>query len=215
SSSARCAAGRSSMRSMSRRPPTAQTSDAIRGGAHAARGLADRIAAILTGRMARLSPTAASPCVVAGSLSAPICDVRTIRRPLPSAMNNQFDRKSEAWSALFSEPTSELVKRYTASVSFDRRLWRADIAGSRAHARMLAMQGVIGAADLAAIETGLTTVAGEIESGRFEWRADLEDVHMNIEARLIELAGDAGKRLHTGRSRNDQVATDVRLWLRE
>ncbi|HZV92813.1 MAG TPA: argininosuccinate lyase [Caldimonas sp.] len=130
-------------------------------------------------------------------------------------MNNQFDRKSEAWSALFSEPTSELVKRYTASVSFDRRLWRADIAGSRAHARMLAMQGVIGAADLAAIETGLTTVAGEIESGRFEWRADLEDVHMNIEARLIELAGDAGKRLHTGRSRNDQVATDVRLWLRE
>jgi argininosuccinate lyase len=130
-------------------------------------------------------------------------------------MSNQFDKKSEAWSALFSEPTSELVKRYTASVTFDQRLWRADIAGSRAHAEMLATQGVIGAADLAAIESGLTTIAGEIEAGSFEWRVDLEDVHLNIEARLIELAGDAGKRLHTGRSRNDQIATDVRLWLRD
>jgi argininosuccinate lyase len=130
-------------------------------------------------------------------------------------MSNQFEKKSEAWSALFSEPTSELVKRYTASVAFDRRLWRADIAGSRAHAEMLAMQGVIAAADLAAIESGLATIASEIENGSFEWRLDLEDVHLNIEARLVELAGDAGKRLHTGRSRNDQVATDVRLWLRD
>jgi argininosuccinate lyase len=130
-------------------------------------------------------------------------------------MSNQFDKKSEAWSALFSEPTSELVKRYTASVTFDQRLWRADIAGSRAHAEMLAAQGVISAADLAAIASGLTTIAAEIEAGSFEWRVDLEDVHLNIEARLIELAGDAGKRLHTGRSRNDQVATDVRLWLRD
>ena len=128
---------------------------------------------------------------------------------------NQFEKKSEAWSALFSEPTSELVQRYTASVSFDRRLWRADIAGSLAHAGMLATQQVIGAADLAAIRSGLAKIGGEIESGAFVWRTELEDVHLNIEARLIELVGDAGKRLHTGRSRNDQVATDVRLWLRD
>ena len=128
---------------------------------------------------------------------------------------NQFEKKSEAWSALFSEPTSELVQRYTASVSFDRRLWRADIAGSLAHAGMLATQQVIGAADLAAIRSGLAKIGEEIESGAFVWRTELEDVHLNIEARLIELAGDAGKRLHTGRSRNDQVATDVRLWLRD
>jgi argininosuccinate lyase len=127
---------------------------------------------------------------------------------------NQFEKKSEAWSALFSEPTSELVKRYTASVGFDRRLWRADIAGSRAHAAMLADRGVIGADDLAAIGKGLATIEGEIERGEFAWSTDLEDVHLNIEARLVALAGDAGKRLHTGRSRNDQVATDVRLWLR-
>jgi argininosuccinate lyase len=128
---------------------------------------------------------------------------------------NQFEKKSEAWSALFSEPTSELVKRYTASVGFDQRLWRADIAGSLAHAAMLAERGVIGAADLAAIESGLATIQGEIERGEFAWSVDLEDVHLNIEARLVALAGDAGKRLHTGRSRNDQVATDVRLWLRD
>ena len=128
---------------------------------------------------------------------------------------NQFEKKSEAWSALFSEPTSELVKRYTASVGFDQRLWRADIAGSLAHAAMLADRGVIGADDLAAIQAGLTTVRGEIERGEFVWNVDLEDVHLNIEARLVALAGDAGKRLHTGRSRNDQIATDVRLWLRD
>ena len=128
---------------------------------------------------------------------------------------NQFEKKSEAWSALFSEPTSELVKRYTASVGFDRRLWRADIAGSLAHAAMLAARGVIGADDLAAIRSGLATIGGEIERGEFAWSVDLEDVHLNIEARLVALAGDAGKRLHTGRSRNDQVATDVRLWLRD
>jgi argininosuccinate lyase len=128
---------------------------------------------------------------------------------------NQFENKSEAWSALFSEPTSELVKRYTASIAFDRRLWRADIAGSLAHAAMLADVGVIATADLAAIRSGLATIGAEIERGEFAWNLDLEDVHLNIEARLIELAGDAGKRLHTGRSRNDQVATDVRLWLRD
>jgi argininosuccinate lyase len=128
---------------------------------------------------------------------------------------NQFEKKSEAWSALFTEPTSELVQRYTASVAFDKRLWRADIAGSLAHAAMLADRKVITPADLAAIQRGLTTITEEIERGDFAWRVDLEDVHLNIEARLIELAGDAGKRLHTGRSRNDQVATDVRLWLRD
>ena len=128
---------------------------------------------------------------------------------------NQFEKKSEGWSALFSEPTSELVKRYTASVGFDQRLWRADIAGSLAHAAMLADRGVIGADDLAAIRGGLATIRAEIERGEFAWNVDLEDVHLNIEARLVALAGDAGKRLHTGRSRNDQVATDVRLWLRD
>src|SRR5450432_2369342 len=128
---------------------------------------------------------------------------------------NQFDKKSDAGSALFSEPMNELVQRYTASVSFDKRLWRADIAGSIAHADMLAAQGVIAAADLGAIRSGLATIAAEIESDAFEWRIELEDVHLNIEARLVQLAGDAGKRLHTGRSRNDQVATDLRLWLRD
>ncbi len=124
---------------------------------------------------------------------------------------NQLDKKSQAWSALFSEPMSELVKRYTASVFFDKRLWKADIQGSLAHADMLAAQGLISAADLAAIQKGMAQITSEIESGAFEWKLDLEDVHLNIEARLTQLVGDAGKRLHTGRSRNDQVATDVRL----
>jgi len=129
-------------------------------------------------------------------------------------MTNQLDTKSQAWSALFSEPMSELVKRYTASVFFDKRLWQADIAGSLAHADMLAAQKIIGASDLADIQRGMAQITQEIESGAFEWKLDLEDVHLNIEARLTQLVGDAGKRLHTGRSRNDQVATDVRLWLR-
>ncbi|GAB3667037.1 argininosuccinate lyase [Ramlibacter alkalitolerans] len=127
---------------------------------------------------------------------------------------SQLDHKSEAWSALFSEPMSDLVKRYTASVFFDKRLWQADITGSLAHAAMLAQQGVISATDLADIRRGMEQIRGEIGSGGFEWKLDLEDVHLNIEARLTQLVGDAGKRLHTGRSRNDQVATDVRLWLR-
>ncbi|MDE2297078.1 MAG: argininosuccinate lyase, partial [Burkholderiales bacterium] len=129
--------------------------------------------------------------------------------------SNQFDNKSQAWSALFSEPMSDLVKRYTASVGFDQRLWRADIRGSLAHAEMLCSQGIVSAEDYRAIERGLAQIAQEIEAGSFEWKLDLEDVHLNIEARLTSLVGDAGKRLHTGRSRNDQVATDVRLWLRD
>lgn len=128
---------------------------------------------------------------------------------------NQLDKKSEAWSALFSEPMSDLVKRYTSSVGFDKRLWKADIAGSLAHAEMLAAQSVIGAQDLADIRRGMAQITQEIESGAFDWKLDLEDVHLNVEARLTQLVGDAGKRLHTGRSRNDQVATDVRLWLRD
>lgn len=127
---------------------------------------------------------------------------------------SQLDQKSAAWSALFSEPMSDLVKRYTASVFFDKRLAAADIQGSLAHAAMLARQGVIGPQDLADIQRGMAQIRAEIDEGRFEWKLDLEDVHLNIEARLTQLVGDAGKRLHTGRSRNDQVATDVRLWLR-
>ena len=130
-------------------------------------------------------------------------------------MTNQLDKKAQAWSALFSEPMSELVKRYTSSVFFDKRLWQADIRGSLAHADMLAAQGIISAQDLADIQRGMAQIVADIEAGRFEWKLDLEDVHLNIEARLTQLVGDAGKRMHTGRSRNDQVATDVRLWLRD
>ena len=118
------------------------------------------------------------------------------------------------WSGRFSEPLTDLVKRYTSSVAFDRRLADADIAGSLAHARMLAATGILPAQDLADIERGLVAIAAEIADGTFAWSVDLEDVHLNIEKRLTALVGDAGKRLHTGRSRNDQVATDVRLWLR-
>jgi argininosuccinate lyase len=127
---------------------------------------------------------------------------------------NPLDKKSQAWSALFTEPMSELVQRYTASVGFDRRLARADMEGSLAHAQMLAAQGVISASDLADIRRGMAQIQAEIDAGTFDWKIQLEDVHLNIEARLTQLVGDAGKRLHTGRSRNDQVATDVRLWLR-
>ncbi len=122
---------------------------------------------------------------------------------------------AKGWSGRFAEPVSPLVKRYTASVDFDRRLAPVDIKGSLAHARMLAATGVLSAEDLAAIERGLATIKDEVERGEFAWSSDLEDVHFNIEKRLTALVGDAGKRLHTGRSRNDQVATDLRLWLRE
>ena len=128
---------------------------------------------------------------------------------------NPLENKHQAWSALFSEPMSELVQRYTASVFFDKRLASADITGSLAHAEMLAAQDIISADDLAAIQKGMAQIREEIASGQFEWQLALEDVHLNIEARLTQLVGDAGKRLHTGRSRNDQVATDIRLWLRD
>jgi argininosuccinate lyase len=124
-------------------------------------------------------------------------------------------RKPQLWSGRFREPVDERVKRFSASVGFDRRLARQDIAGSLAHARMLAAAGIIAKRDLTAIERGLARVRREIEDGRFEWSLDAEDVHLNIERRLTALVGEAGKRLHTARSRNDQVATDLRLWLRE
>ncbi|HEY6897366.1 MAG TPA: argininosuccinate lyase [Rhodocyclaceae bacterium] len=124
-------------------------------------------------------------------------------------------QEGKAWSGRFSEPVSDLVKRYTASVFFDQRMALQDIRGSLAHAAMLAKQQIISAADLAAIQRGMEQVRGEIERGEFAWNLDDEDVHLNIEKRLTALIGDAGKRLHTGRSRNDQVATDIRLWLRD
>jgi argininosuccinate lyase len=121
---------------------------------------------------------------------------------------------NQTWSGRFSEPVAELVKRYTASVDFDKRLALFDIQGSLAHAQMLATCNIISAQDLKDIQRGLAQIENEIVSGDFDWQLDLEDVHLNIEKRLTTLVGDAGKRLHTGRSRNDQVATDIRLYLR-
>ncbi len=122
--------------------------------------------------------------------------------------------KPQPWSGRFKEPLDERVKRFNASVGFDRRLARQDIEGSLAHARMLAAQGILTRRDVKAIERGLGRIRREIESGRFRWSLDAEDVHLNIERRLTALVGEPGKRLHTARSRNDQVATDLRLWLR-
>ena len=129
--------------------------------------------------------------------------------------DTSLPQSGKAWSGRFSEPVSDLVRRYTASVSFDQRMAQQDIRGSLAHARMLARQGIIGTRDLADIERGMAQIADEIERNEFVWNLDDEDVHLNIEKRLTALIGDAGKRLHTGRSRNDQVATDIRLWLRD
>lgn len=121
---------------------------------------------------------------------------------------------NKAWSGRFAEPVAELVKTYTASVNFDQRMAEADIQGSLAHAAMLNRAGVLSDDDLTLIRQGMDDILTEIRAGRFVWDVALEDVHMNIERRLTERIGDAGKRLHTGRSRNDQVATDIRLWLR-
>ena len=119
---------------------------------------------------------------------------------------------AQAWSGRFSEPVSERVKRYTASIPFDWRLAPFDIQGSLAHAAMLQKVGVLSAEDLADIRRGLGEILADFEAGRFTWNLDDEDIHFNIERALTRKVGDAGKRLHTGRSRNDQVATDVRLW---
>jgi len=129
-------------------------------------------------------------------------------------MATKTKAKRSTASGRFAEPPSERIARYTASLDFDRRLAAHDVRGSLAHARMLRAAGILSAPDLEAIERGLSTISAEIESGDFPWSLDDEDVHLNIEKRLIELVGEAGKRLHTARSRNDQVATDLRLWLK-
>ncbi|MEX2576104.1 MAG: argininosuccinate lyase [Halofilum sp. (in: g-proteobacteria)] len=123
--------------------------------------------------------------------------------------------KNTSWGGRFTEPTDAFVEAFTASVGFDRRFYRQDIAGSRAHARMLTKVGVLSEAERDAILEGLDAIDAEIEAGRFAWSVALEDVHMNIEHALTERIGEAGKKLHTGRSRNDQVATDLRLYLRD
>lgn len=122
---------------------------------------------------------------------------------------------NKTWSGRFNEPVSELVKKYTGSIDFDKRLAKWDIQGSLAHAQMLQQVGVLSEKDLNAINRGMEEIITEINNGKMQWSLDLEDVHMNIERRLTDKIGDAGKRLHTGRSRNDQVATDIRLWLRD
>ncbi len=124
-------------------------------------------------------------------------------------------KNKQPWSGRFKEAVDPRVGEFTASVSFDRRLALFDIEGSLAHARMLGARGIIARRDVAAIKRGLERIRREIESGKFVWSVQAEDVHLNIEKRLTALIGDAGKRLHTARSRNDQVATDLRLWLRE
>jgi len=131
----------------------------------------------------------------------------------PKNIENQDADK--LWGGRFSEPTDAFVEKFTASVEFDQRMAMQDIEGSRAHARMLTQAGVLTEQDLNDILRGLDDVEADIKNGTFEWSVGLEDVHMNIEAALTAKIGDAGKRLHTGRSRNDQVATDIRLYLRE
>ena len=136
----------------------------------------------------------------------------------PGPILEQDARNAEAnvqWGGRFARGPSVVMQEINASIGFDRKMWRQDIRGSLAHAAMLARAGVIGAADEQAIRTGLQGIAAEIEAGRFPFVDELEDIHMNIEARLIDRVGEAGKRLHTARSRNDQVATDFRLWVRD
>lgn len=130
-------------------------------------------------------------------------------------MASKTSRRKKPWGGRFGEETSELTLRFTESISFDRRLASYDIRGSLAHAEMLARVGVLSKEEFEAIARGLSRIAAEIEQGEFNWSVELEDVHMNIETRLVELIGEAGKKLHTARSRNDQVATDLRLYLRD
>jgi argininosuccinate lyase len=127
----------------------------------------------------------------------------------------QDDTTSKLWGGRFTEPTDQFVQRFTASVNFDRRLYRQDIQGSLAHATMLHQAGILDTTELANIQRGLAQIIEEVEQGSFQWSVALEDVHMNVEARLTEIIGITGKKLHTGRSRNDQIATDIRLYMRE
>jgi argininosuccinate lyase len=119
------------------------------------------------------------------------------------------------WGGRFTQPTDKFVEEFTASIPFDKRLYHQDIRGSIAHAQMLGRQGIIPQADVETIVSGLQEILGQIEAGKFDFSVSLEDIHMNIEARLSQKIGEAGKRLHTGRSRNDQVALDIRLYLRD
>ncbi len=130
-------------------------------------------------------------------------------------MSEEKNNKSKLWGGRFAEATDAFVQRFTASVEFDKRLYKADIEGSVAHATMLEKAGILDADEKAQIITGLHEIQDDIESGSFNWSIELEDVHMNIEAALTAKIGDTGKKLHTGRSRNDQVATDIRLYVRE
>ena len=128
---------------------------------------------------------------------------------------NSEPTSAKPWGGRFTEPTNQLVEAFTESISFDSRLYKYDIQGSIAHSKMLAKIGVISMQEAQSIETGLLAIRDQIDAGEFEWSTQLEDVHMNIEARLTDAIGEAGKKLHTGRSRNDQVATDIRLYMRQ
>ena len=130
-------------------------------------------------------------------------------------MSENETGKSAIWGGRFAGGPSQLMQDINASISYDQKLYRQDIAGSKAHASMLTAAGILSAEDEAAIHQGLSTIEAEIAEGKFTFQESLEDIHMNIETRLSELIGDAARRLHTARSRNDQVATDLRLWLRD
>ncbi len=132
-----------------------------------------------------------------------------------SDQNVSTNKTNSAWGGRFSESTDAFVAAFTASIQFDQRLYKHDIAGSKAHAQMLNKVGILTTQEVKDIHTGLDEIQAEIEAGNFDWSIELEDIHMNIEARLTDKIGITGKKLHTGRSRNDQVATDIRLWLRE
>jgi argininosuccinate lyase len=142
------------------------------------------------------------------------CQFPYSRKPDVSSKMSD-NQQNQLWGGRFSESTDAFVQAFTASVGFDRRMYRQDIQGSQAHATMLAEAGVLTDDERDAIIQGLDEIRAEIEAGEFEWSVALEDVHMNIEARLTDKIGITGKKLHTGRSRNDQVATDIRLWLRD
>ncbi len=157
--------------------------------------------------------------VSAGSPQIRGCDVvRSAKLPYSTDENDfmsQDEKTNQQWGGRFNEPTDAFVQRFTASIQFDQRLYRHDIQGSIAHATMLETAGVLTAEERDTIISGLKEVQADIESGKQEWSIPLEDVHMNVESALTDKIGITGKKLHTGRSRNDQVATDIRLWLRD
>jgi argininosuccinate lyase len=130
-------------------------------------------------------------------------------------MASKNSNNQKPWGGRFSEPTNKLVEAFTESISFDARLYQEDIQGSIAHSKMLLSIGVLNDSEAQQIESGLLDIAKQIEQDKFDWKTEFEDVHMNIEAHLTEMIGEAGKKLHTGRSRNDQVATDIRLYMRK